>query len=78
MLRIRHENGVVYAEDNHVKITMSNLGQISEMIKKIKSSSYHLDEEGLRKSLHIIDLLNLAREQFIRHEEKLHVSQAVR
>ena len=78
MLSIRHENSVVYAQDNQVKIVMTDLGQISEMIEKIKSHSYHMDEEGLRKSLHIIDLLNLARDQFIRHEEKINVSKANR
>ena len=70
MLNIRHENGIVYAQDGHVKITMSNLKQISEIIEKIKNCPYHMDEEGFKKRMHILDLLNIARLQFIHHEEQ--------
>jgi len=70
MLKIRHENGIVHAQDGNVKITMSNLKQISEMIEKIKNCSYHMDEEGFIKRTHILDLLNAARLQFIQYEEQ--------
>lgn len=70
MLNIRHEKGIVYAQDGHVKITMSNLKQISEMIEKIKKCSYHMDEEGFKKRTYILDLLNTARIQFIQFEEQ--------
>ena len=69
MIAIRHKNGTVYLQDGHVKLTISNVKQISEMIEKIKNCRYDTDEEGFKKRIHILDLLQSARIELIRHEE---------
>lgn len=69
MITIRHQNGTVYLQDGHVKLTISNPKQISEMIEKIKKFSYHIDEDGCKKRIIILDLLQSARQELIRYEE---------
>ncbi len=70
MITIRHKNGTIFLQDGHVKITISNLEQISEMIEKIKKFSHHMDEDGFKKKMYILDLMKIARQELICYEQK--------
>ena len=70
MITVRHKNGTIFLQDGHVKITISNLEQISEMIEKIKKFSHHMDEDGFKKKIHILDLMSTARQELICYEQK--------
>lgn len=70
MISIRHQNGTIYIQDGHVKLEISNHKQIYEMIEKIKKFSYHIvDDDGCKKRIMILDLLQSAKQKIIKYKE---------
>jgi len=70
MTQISYVNGVIVFTNGHHKIIISNLKEFSDLIEKIKKFNYDDSETEFNRRTQIIDLLNSARNDFIKQRER--------
>ena len=71
MPKIYHENGIIHINYEGDNFTVSNYKEFLKVLNKIKNISYDIDEQCFfERKMIAIDLLNHARQEFIKYQEK--------